>query len=141
MASHCSHSQQQPTTTHTQPGHHLMHPFLTAASVHPSRPPHRYSDTSNACLLAGARHSASHRTGFCGIISPETSLPQRALPLICICSGPHLPHLLCLLHVTLSTSSSAEGSIQGHCSAGHHASVGHRGTPSLFAYLLDRHQT
>lgn len=103
MASHCSHSQQQPTTTHTQPGTTSCTPFslCLCPPILPSSPLLRHVE----CLLTcgGAALSFS-QDRLLWIISPETSLPQRALPWSVSAAAPTSPHLLCLLHVTLSTS-------------------------------------
>lgn len=134
------HSQQQPTTTTpSRAPPHAPFSLCLCPPILPSSPLLRHVE----CLLTCGRGlPASPQDRLLWIISPEASLPQRALPWSVSAAAPTSPHLLCLLHVTLSTSP-LRGSIQGHCSAGHHASVGHRGTPSLSAYLLTgiRHNT
>ena len=130
MASHCSlnkthtpsNSPQPPTPSRAPPHATLSH----YASVHPSRPPHRYSDKPSACLPEGGTHSASHRTGFFWSFPPKRrSLREPFSDLYLL--RPHLssPALFASCHSFYK--STAEGSIQGRCNAGHHASVCHRG--------------
>ena len=118
-----------PATAHSHPhpaGHHLMQPFLTMPlSTHPALLAVN-SDKPSACLPEGGTHSASHRTGLFWSFPPKRrSLREPFSDLYLL--RPHLssPALFASCHSFYK--SSAEGSIQGRCNAGHHASVCHRG--------------